>query len=93
MEQLRSDLEGLITELADLSHRNDELMTAKDSDLAVIQNLDAQLKDYKRKYEAAKTELRSLKGAFFAGLLMSKDLNALFLSNFPIVPSDAEGRD
>lgn len=62
MDQLQSDLEGLVSELNDLSQRNDELMNAKDSDLAVIQNLDAQLKDYKRKYESAKTELRSLKG-------------------------------
>ncbi|KLO10315.1 hypothetical protein SCHPADRAFT_906964 [Schizopora paradoxa] len=61
VDQLQSDLEGLVSELNDLSQRNDELMNAKDSDLAIIQNLDAQLKDYKRKYESAKTELRSLK--------------------------------
>lgn len=62
VEQLRSDLEGLMAELADLSNRNDELMTAKDADLAVIHKLDIQLKEYKKKYEAAKTELRSVKG-------------------------------
>lgn len=56
-------MEGLITELSDLQRRNDELMTAKDSDLIVIRDLDAQLKEYKRKYEQAKTELRSVKGA------------------------------
>ena len=50
-------------ELTDLSRRNDELMTAKDADLAVIRDLDAQSKDYKRKYELAKTELRGLKGS------------------------------
>jgi hypothetical protein len=55
-------LEGLMTELNDLSRRNDELMTAKDSDLTVIRDLDNQLKEYKRKYEQAKTELRSVKG-------------------------------
>jgi len=27
-------MEGLLTKLSELSHRNDELMTAKDSDLA-----------------------------------------------------------
>ena len=37
-------------------------MIAKDSDLNVIRDLDAQLKEYKRKYEQAKTELRSIKG-------------------------------
>lgn len=62
LEQLRSDMEGLMAELSDLSRRNDELMTAKDSDLAVIRDLDSQLKEYKRKYEQAKTELRSVKG-------------------------------
>ncbi|KAH9889560.1 hypothetical protein C8Q73DRAFT_766336 [Cubamyces lactineus] len=61
LEQLRSDMEGLMTELSDLSRRNDELLAAKDNDLAVIRDLDAQLKDYKRKYEQAKTELRSVK--------------------------------
>ena len=51
-----------MTELNDLSRRNDELMTAKDADLIVIRDLDNQLKEYKRKYEQAKTELRSVKG-------------------------------
>ena len=64
IEQLRSDMEGLMTELTDLGRRNDELMTAKDADFAVIRDLDSQLKEYKRKYELAKTELRSVKGWF-----------------------------
>ncbi|KAG6381880.1 hypothetical protein JVT61DRAFT_495 [Boletus reticuloceps] len=61
IEQLRSDMDGLMTELSDLGRRNDELMTAKDADLAVIRDLNNQLKEYKRKYELAKTELRSVK--------------------------------
>ncbi|TFK44453.1 hypothetical protein BDQ12DRAFT_673015 [Crucibulum laeve] len=61
VEQLQSDMEGLVTELNDLSRRNEELMTAKDSDLIVIRDLDNQLKEYKRKYEQAKTELRNVK--------------------------------
>ncbi|KAJ7039191.1 hypothetical protein C8F04DRAFT_950244 [Mycena alexandri] len=61
VDQLRNDMEGLLGELGDLSRRNDELMTAKDEDLATIAELDAQVKDYKRKYEQAKTELRSFK--------------------------------
>ncbi|KAF9228291.1 hypothetical protein BS17DRAFT_773424 [Gyrodon lividus] len=61
IEQLRSDMEGLMIELTDLGRRNDELMTAKDADLAVIRDLDNQLKEYKRKYEQAKNELRSVK--------------------------------
>jgi hypothetical protein len=62
LRQLQSDMQGLMEELTELSRRNDELMTAKDADLAVIHDLDAQCKDYKRKYELAKTELRGLKG-------------------------------
>ncbi|PAV24137.1 cell polarity [Pyrrhoderma noxium] len=61
VEQLRSDFEGLLSELADLQHRNDELMISKESDLSVINNLNMQLKEYKRKYETARTELRSFK--------------------------------
>ncbi|GLB37366.1 putative spa2 homology domain (SHD) of GIT [Lyophyllum shimeji] len=61
VDQLKADMEGLLTELGDLARRNDELMTAKDADLAVIRDLDQQLKDYKRKYEQAKTELRNVK--------------------------------
>jgi len=37
------------------------LVAAKDSDLVVIRYLDVQLKEYKRKYEQAKTELRNVK--------------------------------
>ena len=62
-------MEGLITELSDLSRQNDELMTAKDSDLVVIRDLDGQLKEYKRKYEQAKTELRSVKGMLRVSVL------------------------
>ncbi|KAF9070817.1 hypothetical protein BDP27DRAFT_1323049 [Rhodocollybia butyracea] len=61
VEQLRADMQNLLVEVGDLSRRNDELMTAKDSDLVVIRDLDNQLKEYKRKYEQAKTELRSVK--------------------------------
>ena len=64
LRQLQSDMQGLMEELTELSRRNDELMTAKDADLAVIRDLDAQCKDYKRKYELAKTELRGLKGSY-----------------------------
>ena len=72
LRQLQSDMQGLVEELTELSRRNDELMTGKDADLAVIRDLDAQCKDYKRKYELAKTELRGLKGSCL--LVPIKDL-------------------
>lgn len=51
-------------ELSELSRQNDELMNTKDSDMLTIGDLDSQMKEYKRKYEQAKTELRSVKGAY-----------------------------
>jgi protein SPA2 len=57
-------MERLLTELSRSSRLNDELMAAKDSDLAMIRDLETQLKEYNRKYEQAKTELRSVKGKF-----------------------------
>ena len=93
IEQLRSDMEGLMTELADLGRRNDELMTAKDADLALIRDLDNQLKEYKRKYELAKTELRSVKGKP-SFLVMSVGIRILFFSShFSVVhASSQDGR-
>jgi archaellum component FlaC len=63
LDQLRSDMQSLLTEVSELSRRNDEIMQARDQDLVVIQDLNAQIKEYKRKYELAKTELRNVKGA------------------------------
>ena len=51
-----------MTEVNDLSRRNDELMNTKDADNVLIRELDNQVKEYRRKYEQAKTELRSVKG-------------------------------
>jgi hypothetical protein len=42
-----TDMERLLTELSGLSRRNNELVAAKDSGLAIICDLDTQLKEYK----------------------------------------------
>ena len=88
VEQLRADIEGLIAKLSDLSQRNAELTTSKESDLIVIHDLDAQLKDHKRKYDHAKTELHSVKGRyvpfFFSSLpshILPTSTSALFKQN------------
>lgn len=67
-------MQNLLIEVGDLSRRNDELMTAKDSDLVVIRDLDNQLKEYKRKYEQAKTELRSVKGTSTLSALLCQSV-------------------
>ena len=59
-----------MTELSDLSRRNDELQSEKDNDFALIRELEGQVKEYKRKYEQAKTELRSAKGKFFQNCMV-----------------------
>ena len=93
LRQLQSDMQGLMEELTELSRRNDELMTAKDADLAVIHDLDAQRKDYKRKYELAKTELRGLKGSFSLGWQMNWFVEDTFLfSDIPAVPPTTQDR-
>lgn len=77
-------------ELNDLSRQNDELITSKDSDLILIRDLGNQLKDYKRKYEQAKTELRSVKGKISAWMILLM-LNYLsFNSHFSTFPSNAQ---
>ena len=55
-------MENLFDDLKDLSARNDELMAEKEEDARTIAELDQLSKEYKRKYEQAKTELRSFKG-------------------------------
>jgi predicted nucleic acid-binding Zn-ribbon protein len=63
VEQLRSDMEGLLGELGDLQGRNDELMDRSSKDTITMRELREQVREMKKKYEAAKTELRSAKGA------------------------------
>jgi len=39
-------MDGLTAQVSDLSRRNDELMTSKGSDLVIIHDRDARLKEY-----------------------------------------------
>ena len=72
LRQLQSYMQGLVEELTELSRCNDELMTAKDDDLAVIRDLFAQCKDYKRKYELAKGSQRFVFTCADKGLVLVK---------------------
>ena len=66
IDQLHTDMEGILTELSGLSHQNNKLMTAKDLDLVVICDLNRKLKEYKCKYKQAKTGLRRVKAMFLS---------------------------
>lgn len=70
VDQLRNDIDSLFADLTDLSHRNDDLQTEKEQDMATLRELDTQLKEYKRKYEQAKTELRSSRGGPLSSFLL-----------------------
>ncbi|KZT51608.1 hypothetical protein CALCODRAFT_487776 [Calocera cornea HHB12733] len=60
-DNLRSEVQALVNELNELSERNEEMMHEKDNDAAIIRDLNAQIKEWRRKYENAKTELRHMK--------------------------------
>ncbi|GAC96071.1 hypothetical protein PHSY_003650 [Pseudozyma hubeiensis SY62] len=59
--ELKQEVSNLLEELRELSARNDEMQADRDNDIVVIKDLNAQMANYKRLYETAKTELRNLK--------------------------------
>ncbi|KAJ1019510.1 hypothetical protein NDA18_005991 [Ustilago nuda] len=61
VSELKQEVSNLLEELRDLSARNDEMQADRDNDVTVIKDLNAQMANYKRLYETAKTELRNLK--------------------------------
>ncbi|KAG8829878.1 component of the polarisome [Serendipita sp. 399] len=61
IEDLKAGMESLLEEVKELASRNDELTYTHDEDTETIRELEAQVGDYKKKYERAKTELRNLK--------------------------------
>ncbi|SJX64926.1 related to SPA2 protein [Sporisorium reilianum f. sp. reilianum] len=61
VNELKQEVSNLLEELRELSARNDEMQADRDNDVMVIKDLNAQMANYKRLYETAKTELRNLK--------------------------------
>lgn len=61
VSELKQEVSNLLEELRELSARNDEMQADRDNDVVVIKDLNAQMANYKRLYETAKTELRNLK--------------------------------
>lgn len=59
--ELKQEVSNLLEELRESSARNDEMQADRDNDVTVIKDLNAQMANYKRLYETAKTELRNLK--------------------------------
>ena len=61
VQELQGQVSTLMEELKELSSRNDEMLAENDNHTAVIRDLNQQVQSYKRKYENAKSELRTLK--------------------------------
>ncbi|QRV84135.1 hypothetical protein RhiJN_12151 [Ceratobasidium sp. AG-Ba] len=60
-EQLRREMQTLLEDLREMAASRDDLAAERDADTQTIRELSSQMQEYKRKYEAAKTELRGLK--------------------------------
>ncbi len=75
MEALRDQSQALVDTLREMSARTEEMMADKDADMLLIQTLNEQIKEYKRKYEQAKTELRNIKGRLRSIVLPFKYMN------------------
>jgi chromosome segregation ATPase len=51
-----------VDELNALSARNDDLIAARERDAQAMNDMEAQVAEYKRKYDSVRIELRNLKG-------------------------------
>lgn len=61
-ENLKNEIEGLVDTLKEMNLRQDELVNQREVDLNKITTLTEEVKEWKGRYETAKTELRELKG-------------------------------
>jgi hypothetical protein len=61
-EQLRREMQSLLEDLREMAASREDLAAERDADSQTIRELSSQVQEYKRKYEAAKTELRGIKG-------------------------------
>ncbi|KAG8687480.1 component of the polarisome [Ceratobasidium sp. 394] len=57
----QDDYGSLLEDLREMAASRDDMVAERDADTQTIRELSSQMQEYKRKYEAAKTELRGLK--------------------------------
>lgn len=65
LSELKTEIHSLVDELNTLSAKNEELMAEREQDAAGINEMEARVEDYRRKYDAVRIELRNLKGEHF----------------------------
>lgn len=80
-------MQTLLDELNSLSARNDELFAEREADAARLNDMEAQVDDWKRKYQQAKLELRNMKGmsastpqCWWSGLTKFAATSTMFVS-------------
>jgi hypothetical protein len=69
MSELKTEIHSLVDELNTLSAKNEELMADREQDAAGMNEMEARVEEYRRKYEAVRIELRNLKGESGCGTL------------------------
>jgi regulator of replication initiation timing len=60
---MKKELQSLVEELTTLSIRNDDLIAARERDAQAMNEMEARVEEYRRKYDAVRIELRNLKGS------------------------------
>jgi len=63
--ELKGEIHSLVDELNALSLRNDEIMAEREQDAATVNDMEARVEEYRRKYDSVRIELRNLKGRSF----------------------------
>jgi chromosome segregation ATPase len=59
---LKAEMRSLVDELNSLSMKNDELMAQREQDAEGMDEMEAKVLEYKKKYDSIRIELRNLKG-------------------------------
>lgn len=59
---LKAEMRSLVDELNSLTMKNDELMAQREQDAEGMDEMEAKVLEYKKKYDSIRIELRNLKG-------------------------------
>ncbi|OZJ05714.1 hypothetical protein BZG36_01427 [Bifiguratus adelaidae] len=78
VDAVRNDMKLFLEETKDLASRNDELVASKEGSDATIKTLQAEVEEWKSKYQTAKAELRHIKST------------SLFLRDPPVTNLDED---
>lgn len=63
-DELQTEVGSLVDELRDVNSKYEELLDEREKEVSEKKELEEEAKAWRRKYEQAKTELRSVKGLF-----------------------------